>query len=393
MAFLLIMVYNIKAMKREDIVVPQKKKQHYIPKTLLKRFSINKKCFIYNLKSNEVIDNAVSYEDQCYANYMYGSDLKIENELAEIESDFSAILDFVIINNSLPVEEERIKKLSRYIILQWLRTESAVDRFQTIAKDTMCSFLPSVLSYYKIGQENFDVEQYVGEYITTTFPRQQVAVHNVECSLSSDLNISDLKLCILKNATDINLVLSDDLVIVGNDFQPEYGLGANCPGVYFYMPISPDLLLLLYDSKMYKIKKCELSINEIEYLNYLQLAKARKILIGKNKESLSNLKKTYDSFIFNDVFKFFQHMGWKDPILINRAIPRFIAAYAKIYGYPRVNLPLKINPIIAMDNAFTPYKDNPQRLFFRGDLNEYLWKKEYWGNDFSKLVYDTYLSK
>ena len=393
MAFLLIMVYNIKAMKREDIVVPQKKKQHYIPKTLLKRFSINKKCFIYNLKSNEVIDNAVSYEDQCYANYMYGSDLKIENELAEIESDFSAILDFVIINNSLPVEEERIKKLSRYIILQWLRTESAVDRFQTIAKDTMCSFLPSVLSYYKIGQENSDVEQYVGEYITTTFPRQQVAVHNVECSLSSDLNISDLKLCILKNATDINLVLSDDLVIVGNDFQPEYGLGANCPGVYFYMPISPDLLLLLYDSKMYKIKKCELSINEIEYLNYLQLAKARKILIGKNKESLSNLKKTYDSFILNDVFKFFQHMGWKDPILINRAIPRLIAAYAKIYGYPRVNLPLKINPIIAMDNAFTPYKDNPQRLFFRGDLNEYLWKKEYWGNDFSKLVYDTYLLK
>lgn len=194
-------MYNIKAMKREDIVVPQKKKQHYIPKTLLKRFSINKKCFIYNLKSNEVIDNAVSYEDQCYANYMYGSDLKIENELAEIESGFSAILDFVIINNSLPVEEERIKKLSRYIILQWLRTESAVDRFQIIAKDTMCSFLPSVLSYYKIDQENFDVDQYVGEYIATTFPRQQVAVHNVECSLSSDLNISDLKLCILNNAT------------------------------------------------------------------------------------------------------------------------------------------------------------------------------------------------
>ena len=373
--------------------MPQKKKQHYIPKTLLKRFSINKKCFIYNLKSNEVIDNAVSYEDQCYANYMYGSDLKIENELAEIESDFSAILDFVIINNSLPVEEERIKKISRYIILQWHRTESAVDRFQTIAKDTMCSFLPSVLSYYKIDQENFDVDQYVGEYIATTFPRQQVAVHNVECSLSSDLNISDLKLCILKNATGIDLVLSDDLVIVGNDFQPKYGLGANCPGIYFYMPISPDLLLLLYDSKMYNIEKCELSINEIEYLNYMQLAKARKILIGKNKESLSNLKKTYDSFILNDVFKFFQHMGWKDPILINRAIPRFIAAYAKTCGYPRVNLPLKINPIITMDNDFTPYRDNPERLFVRGDLNEYLWKKEYWGNDFSKLVYDTYLSK
>ena len=373
--------------------MPKKKKQHYVPKTLLKRFSVGKKCHIYNLKTNEISNNPFPYDNQCYTDYMYGQDLSIENQLGIIENDFARVLDSVILNNQLPTDIEKLRILSQYIILQWLRTEKSIDRFQSSVKSTIQSIMPDVLSYYKVNYSDYAIEKFGEEYIRTQFPRQKIAINNVKLSQSRDLDVSDLTLCILNNTTELDLVVSDDLVVIGNDFQPVYGLGARCAGVYFFMPISPNLVLLLYDDKMYKKVKNELTLAEVRHLNALQFNNARNIILSKDKTSLEELKREYDTLVFNEIFNFFQSIGWKDPLMINNAIPHFINTHAKEHGYPRRNLPIKGKSIIKIKDEFIPYMCKPETLFTRYNMSEYLLKNKYWNPDFSKLVYNNYLSK
>lgn len=373
--------------------MPKKKKQHYVPKTLLKRFSVDKKCYVYNLKTNEISSNPFSYDNQCYTDYMYGKDLSIEDQLGIIENDFARVLDSVILNNQLPTEIEKLRIVSRYIILQWLRTEKSIDRFQSSVKSTIQSIMPAVFSYHKINYNDHAIEKFGEEYTRTHFPRQKIAINNIGVAQSEDLDVSDLTLCILNNNTDLDLVVSDDLVVIGNDYQPVYGLGAKCAGVYFFMPISPNLMLLLYDDKMYKKVKNELTLSEVRHLNALQFNNARNIILSKDKTSLEELKREYDTLVFNEIFNFFQSIGWKDPLMINNAIPHFINTHAKEHGYPRRNLPIKGKSIIKIKDEFIPYMCKPETLFTRYNMSEYLLKNKYWNPAFSKLVYNNYLSK
>lgn len=373
--------------------MPQKKKQHYVPKTLLKRFSFNKKCYVYNLKTNAIINNPVPYDNQCYTNYMYGDDSTIEDKLGIIENNFARVLDSIILCNQLPNDVEKSRILSQYIILQWLRTEKAIERIQSSVKRPLLSIISEALSYYKKNCDNYAIEESVEEYVRAQFPKQKIAINNVELSQSRELEISDLTLCILNNNTDLGLVVSDDLVVIGNDFQPVYGLGARCAGVYFFMPISPNLVLLLYDDKMYKKVKNELTLAEVRHLNALQFNNARNIILSKDKTSLEELKREYDTLVFNEIFNFFQSIGWKDPLMINNAIPHFINTHVKEHGYPRRNLPIKGKSIIKIKDEFIPYMCKPETLFTRYNMSEYLLKNKYWNPDFSKLVYNNYLYK
>lgn len=373
--------------------MPQKKKQHYVPKTLLKRFSIDNKCYVYNLKTNKISNTPFPYENQCYTDYMYGKDSSIEDQLGIIENDFARVLDSIILTNQLPTEVEKLKILSQYIILQWLRTEKAVDRFQSSVQNVIQSIMPDMLSFYKLNCNDYVVMKFAEDYVRTHFHRQEIAINNVKASQSEDLDASDLTLSILSNTTDRGLVVSDNLVIIGNDFQSVYGLGSKCAGVYFFMPISPNLMLLLYDDKMYKKEKNDLTLTDVNYLNALQFNNARNIILSKDKNSLEELKIEYDSLVFNNKFKLFQSMGWKDPFTLNTVIPHIIDANAKKYGHPMMKLPIGINMIIKINNAFIPYQGNLEMLFTRRNRNEYLLKKQYWDAKFSKLVYDTYLSE
>jgi len=63
--------------------MPQNKKQHYVPKFYLKRFTPNERLInLYNLKSRRNIIGA-SLSSQCYKDYMYGKDGRCDAEISE----------------------------------------------------------------------------------------------------------------------------------------------------------------------------------------------------------------------------------------------------------------------------------------------------------------------
>ena len=337
--------------------MPEKKKQHYIPKTLLKRFSNAKKCYLYNLKENEIIEKPVPYDNQCYTDYMYGNDLSIEDELGKIESAFSTALTSIIASNHLPTEPEQIKILSGYIVLQWLRTEGSIDMVENSIKSIVQSIIKNIALAHGANNDA-DVKTFSEEYVSAHFSRQKIAIQNSGISQNENMHIDDLTLCLLNNATNLELVLSDDPIIVGNDFQPKYGLGVRSAGIYFLMPISPLHVLLLYDSKMYAKEKNKLDLTDVQHINNMQFTNARQIVIARNKQPLDELKQKYNGFICL-----------------------------------RETYPTILNSIIKVNDSFAPYRGIIDKLFIRADMKEYGIKHENWGEEFSKLVYDTYMSK
>jgi hypothetical protein len=70
----------------------QTKAQHYVPRMLLKHFSTDKKRIdVFILKKMKLI-NGVSIKNQCYENYFYGEDGRIEKALADLEGVTAPIL-------------------------------------------------------------------------------------------------------------------------------------------------------------------------------------------------------------------------------------------------------------------------------------------------------------
>lgn len=47
--------------------MPTQKKQQYVPKCLLKNFSVENKVYVFQMQKNKLLDKPVPYESQCYA--------------------------------------------------------------------------------------------------------------------------------------------------------------------------------------------------------------------------------------------------------------------------------------------------------------------------------------
>ena len=72
--------------------MPSKKRQHYVPRSLLKRFSVcEKQINLYLLASRRFIKQA-SLRDQCYRDYYYGKDAPIEDGFAAMEGHANVLL-------------------------------------------------------------------------------------------------------------------------------------------------------------------------------------------------------------------------------------------------------------------------------------------------------------
>src|SRR5262249_8641159 len=101
--------------------MPNNKRQHYVPKFMLRRFSSDaegKQISIINKRSKRLITNA-SLRDQCYRDNFYG-DTEIEREIAKLEGSFAEIIDTIISSESIHLRDTQ--NICTMIMLQMVRT-------------------------------------------------------------------------------------------------------------------------------------------------------------------------------------------------------------------------------------------------------------------------------
>ncbi|MFZ6638421.1 DUF4238 domain-containing protein [Undibacterium sp. TC4M20W] len=249
----------------------EKKKQHYVPKFLLRNFSWlpeKKLINIFNLRRKEIFKNG-NLKDQCYEDYFYGKDLIAENLLGFVEGGASKIISDMIAGGICParfsVEHET---LLAFVLLQHARTKHKAESVNLQAEEIAKIALTREGKFSDKDLENISIR-----LVQPTDIPLSIAIDGLPL-------VYDLEIKILINETDKDFIICDNPVVYRNQFLYERTISSNiglaCQGLQIFLPISPRHVVILFDKNCYKLGKKNsdcvaiLDDRDVVRLNHLQ---------------------------------------------------------------------------------------------------------------------------
>lgn len=252
------------------------KNQHFVPRCYLKPFTVNGEntaINLYNIDRNRFIGGA-PVKNQCSGDYFYGQDAKLEAAIQSVESAYGSVLREVL-KPGCTLSQDNCDVLKIFWMLQNLRTEAASRRSVEISDETL-----DVLGHI---DSTFSLK--IKEAV-------QIAMHAFAESMWV---VDDLKVCLIKNNSDVPFITSDDPAILANrwyiDSKKTQGMsfGMRDAGALLLLPLSPEIYCICYDSDIYSIstKKSWLSTrlrSDVEALNELQVLNCRANLFVRDKD-------------------------------------------------------------------------------------------------------------
>ena len=243
------------------IMTTQKKKaetknQHYVPQFYLRYFSVDKKNVeAYILKSGKNIPSA-PIKGQASRDYFYSDNMEMEKVLSNLEACAKKALDKIIAAPTEPLSKEDKDTLFDFTMIQLGRTEVQAifvkKWYEVVERSLQDVFSKMATDMGRDGGESFKdkVSGLIGE--PPPFP----AKYSVDAHDQIRYIMRDLSVKTLVNKTDKSFITSDNPVAKYNQFmermRPEtYGLGAR--GLQIFFPLSPQIGLMYYDPKCYKL--------------------------------------------------------------------------------------------------------------------------------------------
>ena len=270
-----------------------KRNQHFVPQFYLRIFqSAPKRIHLYDLGMMEPRKD-VGIKGQCYKRYFYGRDSKVEDALMELEETLSKTLRGIANSRKLPQRKSKAyRDVLTFASLQYLRTQK-----RTRAISHM---------FHKLLGRAFKA--------TGQAPENMVPDHLYSMALSLSMipyaleQIQDLK-CHLIVSRRNAFITSDVPVYRYNQYSEairDRGVtGLASRGLQIFVPISPSLLLILYDGGTYKIRKLAdrwfgRSVtdhkSDIDQLNLLQLHSAGRNVYFSNWEQHKDIERLSPDF-------------------------------------------------------------------------------------------------
>lgn len=239
------------------------KNQHYVPQCYLKKFSSDNNrssINLFNIDRRKFIVSA-AIKGQCSKNYFYGKDLKIEKALQPIEGNFSRVVDRIL-SPSYKLTHDDSVFLLRYWLLQQQRTEATSRRSVEISN----AFTEAA----QISPQEYRLE--MKEAVKDSVERFQVLK---EC-------LDDLKVCLIKNDSNIRFITSDDPAVEVNRLHLLKTLackeasGLASAGLIISLPLTPTVQFVAYDSDVYTLSTKDGWLKtkkekDIDFFNQLQL--------------------------------------------------------------------------------------------------------------------------
>ena len=263
--------------------MPQNKRQHYVPRFYLKRFSPDGKSInIWNLRSKQKIVSA-SLRDQCYKDYFYGKQLDVEKGLGINEYLTANILEFVDKRCNLPppLSLEHLA-IILYVISQHGRTKYAADE-----ADEMHDQVMKQLYRQPMQSKGIDIDQF-------NITSEDALLFNLGIVVQCYPLLLDLAYKLLLNKTDVEFVTSDNPVVLYNQLFSFRKFGSNSglaqKGLQIFLPISPKSALVFYDRNVYTVgKRHGLTVDielarDVYELNTLQMCSALNCVYFQDRE-------------------------------------------------------------------------------------------------------------
>lgn len=223
----------------------EKERQHYVPKMYLRRFSYeNNKVQIgvYNIKSG-FYKKDCKLKTQGYKPFYYGKDGAIEDSLSNVENGAAQIISGIVDFNTLPVYNSLDhQRLLFYTLLTELRNPTTSKK--------IISGQHQIVKRLKEDDNLENASEVMDlEYVIP------MALRGIKTGMDFCIDLH-FKLFINKTATPF--ITGDNPVVKYNQLLEEKnyrfsGVGYGNIGFEFFFPLSPDKLIVFYDSWAYKI--------------------------------------------------------------------------------------------------------------------------------------------
>jgi len=228
-------------------LITEKEKQHYVPRFYLKFFSDNNKSVgMYRFPERRIIPHASIY-DNFNISFFYGEDGKMEDAFAEFEGKWDTIIKKIINTRTLPSSDEEVLLLRLLFLLQSARTKYKGEEIE----DYYTKLFLRILSYK-------DYDLYCKIKGKFKIKRKYPTLPYIEAALTIVPQTYDLKIGIIINESNVDFITSDNPVIFCNQLfevkRLKRGFGFANIGIQFLLPISPKILLCMYDSDVYDLK-------------------------------------------------------------------------------------------------------------------------------------------
>jgi hypothetical protein len=253
-------------------------KQHVVPRFYLRRFSADgKQLNVYNLKRNKSFPGA-SLKGQCYGRNVYGEGPALEKLLAQMEGDFARVTGAIVETNALPLNLPDHFHLLHFLASQHVRPMGAIDEMNA-SLDLQMKYILKKQGMSKYSDEEMDLVR-----INLTNPGAALISAMPKCARA----MLDLGMILVIPPASREFITSDHPFILYNTYceiPPVTRLGGNgvvCIGAQLFMPLSPRLLLALYDGKIYTTRdQGELHTateRDVDTINFLQAVFAKENL-------------------------------------------------------------------------------------------------------------------
>jgi len=250
-----------------------KGKHHFVPKFYLSVFqSAPRQIHLYNLRTGLAVQDA-SLRDQCYRRKFYGQRDDTEDALAVLEDHAAAVLRSIRTQKVLPTAgTEEYVTLLAFVALQVLRTTTAASR-TNVHVDKMIKQVFS--GDPRLASADLEAVQF--GYKDPVLASLRGLPHMLDA-------IADLR-GHLAISTENSFLTSDNPAFRYNqyceDSQHMGTTGALCRGFEIFIPLAPDLHLILYDGTTYKVRPLDrfshrsgATQSDVDALNMIQLVSA-----------------------------------------------------------------------------------------------------------------------
>ena len=220
------------------------KNQHFVPKCYLKPFTLRgegRAINLYNIDRRGGVRNA-PVKNQCSKDYFYGKDLRLEHLLREEEGLYARILE-EIRQPGFRLEDGYKVQLRRFCYLQNRRTEAASQQAATF--------------FSEVNDIAYGEDTPAGWRATM----QDAVLTGMKIFVETMHLLDDLKVCLIRNRTKVPFITSDDPAVLCNRWylhdRRAKGMsgGVGSAGVLFFLPLTPDVLCVLYDGDVYSIER------------------------------------------------------------------------------------------------------------------------------------------
>ena len=279
--------------------MPEKKRQHYVPKFLLKHFSIegnDKQINIYNITNDNAISSA-SLKEQAAENYFYGKDGVIEENFGKVEAEAAKVFKEIMEEKLPPHNSSKHSTILFFTLTLGARTLYKADEQVELMNKLM----------KKIASLDSKLKDHLDEFEIKVENPLSMSLKAVATSLPLAI---DLKYKLLVNKTKIPFIVSDNPVSYYNNFLEDRkkigsNIGIAVKGLQIFLPISPLHQIIFYDSAVYKVNGAKQNVIELKNdndtlsLNGLQFLNSNLNIYYNDKfcsANLKTLKNNYDKY-------------------------------------------------------------------------------------------------